>query len=615
MNPLPAHVHSSPLSATAHKAAKQPLEAPEDELKWRLPLPLPLVASNGAASYLPAPSGAAGPGRRCPGNRERRRRRLPARPGRVQRVADGEEITLGIMSIKDFVVLPGSKAGTSVRLKAKNVRELQLEKVQLELENKEMEKKLEQLQSNMNKEKEERKKSRAFHWRSGQAGPMTTHAHVLSQKQENSNKVSSGKVKLKMLKEQIQGKDIMLSKRKLPSNKPSESIRTDLEKQETGLLLRGTFNEEESTRSFQEALMQWRNRYCDHRTGLNSSEVLSEPVRVCEVQTHLTLMKEPIQVEFKVDSLSYLEKLLLKKHRRTPINQVSSNQVNDLRTGQTINEHQAAVIGEGAGKGGGGGGDDDYSTVFLLPSESGVATSHQRSTVPDLLPTEIVGVTSKSFGHLNSTADPPCLLPLLSRNPFFPKGIPQGDGKWAIDRGLTEYADDSVVEDVLANQLNRFSNLLERQNPSNRMSSLMVACPGNDSRRPWSTNMLFYKWTGKCPTSTWPRPRSSPIYPTSGVNESSRDKCLMDEQEEDVLGDDTDQETLLSLERELQSYTRNTQERICSLTSKDIRSTNFHQKMELEDHSRVDSSRGWDEGQMDDEEEVLEDKRQVFALQ
>ncbi|NXA06998.1 ZBBX protein, partial [Sapayoa aenigma] len=93
------------------------------------------------------------------------------------------------MNINDFVILPGSKAGTSVRLKTKTVRELQLEKVQLEAENREMEKKLRQLQSNMNREKEERKKLSAYHWKSGQAGPVTIRAPMLSQSKENWKKV------------------------------------------------------------------------------------------------------------------------------------------------------------------------------------------------------------------------------------------------------------------------------------------------------------------------------------------------------------------------------------------------------------------------------------------
>ncbi|KFP64984.1 Zinc finger B-box domain-containing protein 1, partial [Cariama cristata] len=108
------------------------------------------------------------------------------------------------MNTNDFVILPGSKTGISVRLKAKTIRELQLEKVQLETENKEIEKKLRQLQSNMSREKEERKKSSAYHWKSGQAGPMTIQARLLSQSKANNNKVSSGKVKLQILKEQIQ---------------------------------------------------------------------------------------------------------------------------------------------------------------------------------------------------------------------------------------------------------------------------------------------------------------------------------------------------------------------------------------------------------------------------
>ncbi|NXO26352.1 ZBBX protein, partial [Cisticola juncidis] len=108
------------------------------------------------------------------------------------------------MNVSDFVILPGSKAGTSVRLKTKTVKELQLEKVQLETENKEMEKRLRQLQSNMSREKEERRKLGAYHWKSGQAGPRTTPPRAVEQNNENRKKVSPVKVKLQVLKEQIQ---------------------------------------------------------------------------------------------------------------------------------------------------------------------------------------------------------------------------------------------------------------------------------------------------------------------------------------------------------------------------------------------------------------------------
>ncbi|NWH32459.1 ZBBX protein, partial [Chloropsis hardwickii] len=108
------------------------------------------------------------------------------------------------MNVNDFVIFPGSKAGTSVRLKTKTVKELQLEKAQLETENKEMEKRLLQLQSNMSREKEERRKLGAYHWKSGQAEPRTLPARAVAQNNENRKKLSPEKVKLQVLKKQIQ---------------------------------------------------------------------------------------------------------------------------------------------------------------------------------------------------------------------------------------------------------------------------------------------------------------------------------------------------------------------------------------------------------------------------
>ncbi|NWH86529.1 ZBBX protein, partial [Aegithalos caudatus] len=108
------------------------------------------------------------------------------------------------MNGSDFVILPGSKAGTSVRLKTKTVKELQLEKVQLETENNEMERRLRQLQSDMSREKEERRKLGAYHWKSGQAGLRTTPPRAVAQNNENRKKVSPEKVKLQVLKKEIQ---------------------------------------------------------------------------------------------------------------------------------------------------------------------------------------------------------------------------------------------------------------------------------------------------------------------------------------------------------------------------------------------------------------------------
>uniref|UniRef100_A0A672RVU6 B box-type domain-containing protein n=1 Tax=Sinocyclocheilus grahami TaxID=75366 RepID=A0A672RVU6_SINGR len=72
--------------------------------------------------------------------------------------------------------------------------------------------------------------------------------------------------------------------------------------EEDSSLLRGGFDEEESARSFQEALKEWRERG-------------QRPVSVMETQTEKG-SQQLIHVEFKEDTLSYMEKLLLKKHCR-----------------------------------------------------------------------------------------------------------------------------------------------------------------------------------------------------------------------------------------------------------------------------------------------------------
>uniref|UniRef100_A0A8B9C032 Zinc finger B-box domain containing n=1 Tax=Anser brachyrhynchus TaxID=132585 RepID=A0A8B9C032_9AVES len=470
------------------------------------------------------------------------------------------------MNSNGFVILPGSKSGTSVRLKAKTVRELRLEKVQLEMENKEMEKKLRQLQSNMSREKEERKKSSAYHWKTGQAGPMTIQARVLSQSKEKNNKVSSGKVNLQILREQMkepvkepfkhemsnsvaheksevkelacgqcETKSALLTeanmhfgklevvhhftnevnlneskinheekkvncKHQVTSNKFSslpvsvssaeelfsESAWTGLDDQDKGLLLNGTFNEEESAKSFQEALIQWRNGSCDHRKEQHAGEVLSESVGICEVQTNLTIVKEHVQIQFKEGGLSYMEKLLLKKYRRTPVDEISGSCIKDLRPMQTQTVSHQAVTG-----GGEKGDEDDVNDLtveevkrywmsvfreqvpktvpesaeptlkieflddsyctdleesrnFLVTEAGAIEMNNQRKTEPleefescpavagqnntllDLLPEETVGTMRKSSCLLTATADTPYLLHLpLDRNPVSSKEILQ----------------------------------------------------------------------------------------------------------------------------------------------------------------------------------------------
>ncbi|XP_011915975.1 PREDICTED: zinc finger B-box domain-containing protein 1 [Cercocebus atys] len=107
------------------------------------------------------------------------------------------------MNTKDFVVLPWGKRGNSVKLKYRNAQELRMEKVQLEFENQEMEKKLQEFRSARSKEKEERESSE-YYWKSGKVGKLGNQSYMMSKNKGNVIKFSAGKVKLKLLKEQIQ---------------------------------------------------------------------------------------------------------------------------------------------------------------------------------------------------------------------------------------------------------------------------------------------------------------------------------------------------------------------------------------------------------------------------
>lgn len=66
-----------------------------------------------------------------------------------------------------------------------------------------MEKKLQEFQSTRSKEKEERGSS-GYHWKSGQVSKLGNHSYMMSQNKGNVIKLSAGKVKLKLLREQLQ---------------------------------------------------------------------------------------------------------------------------------------------------------------------------------------------------------------------------------------------------------------------------------------------------------------------------------------------------------------------------------------------------------------------------
>ncbi|XP_051013260.1 zinc finger B-box domain-containing protein 1 [Acomys russatus] len=332
------------------------------------------------------------------------------------------------MNTKDFVVIPWGKPGNSVKLKYKHAQELKMEKIQLELENQKMEKKLQEFQSTWNKGKEEIK-ANGYHWKSGSVGKFGNQSHKMSQSHGNATKLSTGKVKLKLLKEQIQapakepvtckmahfiGSEKPKTKRKVcgqcenkaallvclecgedycsgcfakmhqkgalkfhrttllqpksqilssvldaahqfikevnPPNEGNNSAEASSKSQHKPKALRHLensskvettaaeggegvnprhkplcempFDEEASAQSFQEALAQWRARHQEENKQENLHPTKPDSVEECEVQTNLKIWTEPINIEFSEDSLSYMEKLWLKKHRRTPQEQL-----------------------------------------------------------------------------------------------------------------------------------------------------------------------------------------------------------------------------------------------------------------------------------------------------
>ncbi|GCC28154.1 hypothetical protein chiPu_0006582 [Chiloscyllium punctatum] len=93
-----------------------------------------------------------------------------------------------------------------------------------------------------------------------------------------------------------------------------QSIRAD--HLNSNSLLNGTFDEEQSLQSFQEALKEWKERKPSEAHW--SPKMFSVSTGTSHVQDNLQSPKPPVEIHFKEHNMSYLEKLLLKKYRRCP---------------------------------------------------------------------------------------------------------------------------------------------------------------------------------------------------------------------------------------------------------------------------------------------------------
>ncbi|XP_059507056.1 zinc finger B-box domain-containing protein 1 isoform X2 [Stegostoma tigrinum] len=348
------------------------------------------------------------------------------------------------MNPNDFVVIPGNKSGTSVKLKARNLRELRLETLRLEIDSDVLEQRLQQLRQAMRKEKEERERSGPYHWKSGQMGSLVNHAQVVLRNKENVNqKITSGKTKIRILKDQrgeprkhaiidtavceseklkVKGKlcgqceirspvlvcvecgedycsscfakfhqkgalklhrfspfqaeehasnnslhlvsqfkkqieseaplntkqflkkrfSVRKSSSQMATQQHAEILNREQEDDESAVceqsiraehlssnsLLNGNFDEEQSLQSFQEALKEWKERKPSEAHW--SPKMFSVSTGTSHVQDNLQSLTTPIEIQFKEHNVSYLEKLLLKKYRRTPGEFFQASCTNDL---------------------------------------------------------------------------------------------------------------------------------------------------------------------------------------------------------------------------------------------------------------------------------------------
>uniref|UniRef100_A0A8B9KPF4 B box-type domain-containing protein n=1 Tax=Astyanax mexicanus TaxID=7994 RepID=A0A8B9KPF4_ASTMX len=262
------------------------------------------------------------------------------------------------MNLNDFVVLPSKPK--SVKLNARNVRELRMETVHLDQENKDMENRLQELREIMRREKEEREVLKedslpggclSCRWecvhlsvcsivndqdyvcaecgedycvgcfaRFHQKGALKHH-RMISIQAELQTTVSSLDVLSRFQKQIGEERETpsqsTTSKvispavwRTHPAGEPACDTQTQKvlfvnegdemedDEEDEGSLLNGCFDEVESSRSFQQALNEWRQG--KQVMGTQAEESIQQPIRI----------------EFREHGLSYMEKLLLKKHRR-----------------------------------------------------------------------------------------------------------------------------------------------------------------------------------------------------------------------------------------------------------------------------------------------------------
>ncbi|XP_077578891.1 uncharacterized protein zbbx [Stigmatopora nigra] len=265
------------------------------------------------------------------------------------------------MNLNDFGMLPKSK---SIHFTSRNTQSLQSETESLTQQSTELENKLRRLKESMKKEKGERGHIGFLHQKSEQYGSINR-SSLTQTVLKTQKSLSAGKMKIRVLKDEPlaapphlplydscccpetakpskmkttncgQG-DVRNDKKMFTENYGEKTCveisrkkhHENAKKAFENSLLSGGYNEEESARSFQQALKDWRNRKSDSDSATEpvtistqtvsgvAAQVDFPPERCHEANTKRGGdSKVPVKLEFTESRLTYMDRLLLKKHR------------------------------------------------------------------------------------------------------------------------------------------------------------------------------------------------------------------------------------------------------------------------------------------------------------
>ncbi|KAK6196106.1 hypothetical protein SNE40_001395 [Patella caerulea] len=172
-------------------------------------------------------------------------------------------------------------------------------------------------------------------------------------------------------------------------------------------LLAGEFDEDESAASFQSALQAWRSgdslvsspdrkRVLPTPSPRRPVSRVKTPIVKTECSTSTLEVNQPIEIKFTNNNLSYAERLMLKKHRRTDVGHITTP-----RSYSSANDNDEEMdIEEG-----GSGEHVDFHSLYeaMVPSNTTTPNS-QRTTESSLSIIELDTLPKKKYKNCDQTA-------------------------------------------------------------------------------------------------------------------------------------------------------------------------------------------------------------------